>query len=77
MSWKENKCGKFSVRSPYASLARGGREPFLAIIVWNPWVQTEVGFFTWEVAWGRNYDFRSTQKKRLEFATWMLHEQRR
>ncbi|RVX19935.1 Vacuolar protein sorting-associated protein 41-like [Vitis vinifera] len=80
LSWKENKCGKFSVRSPYASLARGGREPFLAIIVWNPWVQTEIlvylpAFYLGkDLAIARGYEeYFKTAGCRRQILCWKCH----
>ena len=51
--WRENKNGTFSVKSFYDSFSRGTRPPFLARVIWTPWVPIRASFFGWEVAWSR------------------------
>ena len=51
--WRENKNGTFSVKSFYGSFLRGTRPPFLARLIWMPWVLIRASFFGWEAAWSR------------------------
>ncbi|RVW36211.1 hypothetical protein CK203_095780 [Vitis vinifera] len=51
--WRENKNGTFSIKSFYDSFSRGTRPPFLARVIWTPWVPIRASFFGWEVAWSR------------------------
>ena len=51
--WKETKSGSYSIKSCFDLLEgrRQHRVPF--IMLWNSIVPTKVGFFTWEVWWGK------------------------
>ena len=45
MIWSALRNGKFSVKDFYS---------FLTLrVVWNLWVLTRFGFFSWEASWGR------------------------
>ena len=47
------KDGTFSVKSSY-DLLEGGRQQLVPVkMIWNPLVLTKVGFFVWEVWWGK------------------------
>ncbi|RVW81666.1 hypothetical protein CK203_044489 [Vitis vinifera] len=53
LRWRENKNGTFSVKSFYSSLSRCSRPPFMARIIWMPWVPIRASFFGWKAAWSR------------------------
>ena len=43
----------FSVKSSYDILEGGRQKLVLAKMIWNPLMPTKVGFFVWEVWWGK------------------------
>ena len=43
----------FSVKSSYDLYDRGRQHLMLVKMIWNPIVPTKVGFFVWEVWWGK------------------------
>ena len=47
---KNVKDGRFSVKHFYLLLTTGQESLFLYRFVWNSWVPTKVGFFTWEAS---------------------------
>ena len=51
--WNGAKDGTFSVKPSY-DLLEGGRQKLVPVkMIWNPLVPTKVGFFVWEVWWGK------------------------
>ena len=51
--WNGAKDGIFSVKSSYDVLNIGGQHLVPVKMIWNPIVPTKVGFFVWEVWWGK------------------------
>ena len=59
---KEAKDGRFFVKLMYRVLGCLKAIPFSFWSIWNPCVLTNVGFFAWEVSWGKVLMF--DQRKR-------------
>ncbi|KAJ9705268.1 hypothetical protein PVL29_003364 [Vitis rotundifolia] len=53
MLWKETKSGEFSVKSLYGALETRNATLFSWNIMWNLFVSSKGGFFTWEASWGK------------------------
>ena len=49
--WKKN--GSFSVNTCFELLEGGSQQSVPIKMLWNPTVPTKVGFFAWEVWWGK------------------------
>ena len=63
--WKETKSGSYSVKSCF-DLLEGGRQNQVPI---NPIVPTKVGFFAWEVWWGKILTMNQLQKRGFSLAS--------
>ena len=51
--WKKAKNGSFSVKTCFELLEGGSQQSVPIKMLWNPTVPTKVGFFAWEVWWGK------------------------
>ena len=51
--WKKEKNGSFSVKTCFELLEGGSQQSVPIKMLWNPTVPTKVGFFAWEVWWGK------------------------
>ena len=49
----KSKGGLFSIKAFYSCLELEREGTFSINLVWNSWVLTKVGFFIWEVVWGK------------------------
>ena len=62
------KDGMFSVKSSY-DLLEGGRQQIVPVkMIWNPIVPTKVGFFVWEVWWGKILTMDQLKKRGFSLA---------
>ena len=50
---KGKKNGSFSVKTCFDLLEGGSQQSVPIKMLWNPTVPTKVGFFAWEVWWGK------------------------
>ena len=53
LRWKKEKNGSFSVKTCFELLEGGSQQSVPIQMLWNPTVPTKVGFFAWEVWWGK------------------------
>ena len=51
--WKKEKNGSFSIKTCFKLLEGGSQQSVPIKMLWNPTVPTKVGFFAWEVWWGK------------------------
>ena len=51
--WKKEKNGSFSVKTCFELLEGGSQQSVPIKMLWNPTIPTKVGFFAWEVWWGK------------------------
>ena len=51
--WTETKNGKYTLKSLYMVLESGSSISFPWSNIWKAWVHPRVGFFAWEVTWGK------------------------
>ena len=51
--WKKAKNGCFSVKTCVELLEGGSQQSVPIKMLWNPTIPTKVGFFAWEVWWGK------------------------
>ena len=65
LRWNGAKDGMFSIKSSY-NLLKGGQQLVPVKMIWNPLVPTKVGFFVWEVWWGKILTMDQLKK------TWFL-----
>ena len=67
--WKEAKNGSFSVKSSF-DLLEGRRQQSVPIkMLWNPIIPTKVGFFAWEVWWGKILTMDQLKKRGFSLAS--------
>ena len=68
LRWNGAKDGTFSVKSSY-DLLEGGRQQLVPFkMIWNPLVPTKVGFFVWEVWWGKILSMDQLKKRGFSLA---------
>ena len=63
MIWKLIKDGKFSVKSSFDNLERGSQQNMPLKVVWNLYIPSKVGFFGWEVWWGKNLTMEQLKRR--------------
>ena len=69
LGWNGAKDGMFSVKSSY-DLLEGGRQQLVPVkMIWNPLVPTKVGFFVWEVWWGKILTMDQLKKRGSSLAS--------
>ena len=67
--WSGAKDGMFSVKSSY-DLFDGGRQHLVLVkMIWNPIAPTKVGFFVWEVWWGKILTMDQLKKRGFSLAS--------
>ena len=67
--WNEAKDGSFSVKSSYDVLDIGGQNLVPVKMIWNPIAPTKVGFFVWEVWWGKILTMDQLKKRGYSLAS--------
>ena len=69
LRWNGVKNGMFSVKSSY-DLLEGGRQQLVPVkMIRNPLVPTKVGFFVWEVWWGKILTMDQLKKRGFSLAS--------
>ena len=72
MSWRVSKKGFFTVKSFYSNLVPCNGREFPSSLVWNPWVPKRVIFFFLGGYLGKNSNYGSTKKERLDLTKQVL-----
>ena len=66
---KEAKNGSFFVKTCF-NMLEGGKHQLVPIkMLWNPIVPTKVGFFSWEVWWGKILTMDQLKKRVFSLAS--------
>ena len=69
LRWNGAKDGMFLVKSCY-DLLEGGRQQLVSVkMIWNPIAPKKVGFFVWEVWWGKILTMDQLKKRGFSLAS--------
>ena len=67
--WNKEKNGCFSVKTCFELLEGGSQQSVPLKMMWNPTVPTKVGFFAWEVWWGKTLTMDQLKKRGFSLAS--------
>ena len=67
--WNKAKNGGFSVITCFELLEGGSQQSVPVKMLWNPTVPTKVGFFAWEVWWGKILTMYQLKKRGFSLAS--------
>ena len=66
---EKGKNGSFSVKTCFELLEGGSQQSVPIKMLWNPTVPTKVGFFAWEVWWGKILTMDQLKKRGFSLAS--------